>query len=178
MGANSSLCCCHFYLKHNKEEKRAILRMRKTPSSTFPERLSSESSDSETEESLFGPSASGRSPLKDNHNQSRTADPSFTPNRADISCFRRGSDRELQAFISMRNQADKATEEWEKLNYDIHTLCYTRREVRSRWKKILLQLGSGFSVPNVFRIAWFLWTVPRNSSDWPERNIQKKKDER
>ncbi|KAF7216075.1 melanoregulin-like [Nothobranchius furzeri] len=116
-------------------------RMRKTPSSTFPERLSSESSDSETEESLFGPSASGRSPLKDNHNQSRTADPSFTPNRADISCFRRGSDRELQAFISMRNQADKATEEWEKLNYDIHTLCYTRREVRSRWKKILLQLG-------------------------------------
>uniref|UniRef100_A0A8C6PG55 Melanoregulin n=1 Tax=Nothobranchius furzeri TaxID=105023 RepID=A0A8C6PG55_NOTFU len=31
--------------------------------------------------------------------------------------------------------------EWEKLNYDIHTLCYTRREVRSRWKKILLQLG-------------------------------------
>uniref|UniRef100_A0A673CRX3 Melanoregulin n=1 Tax=Sphaeramia orbicularis TaxID=375764 RepID=A0A673CRX3_9TELE len=31
--------------------------------------------------------------------------------------------------------------EWEKLNYDIHTLRYTRREVRSRWKKILLQLG-------------------------------------
>uniref|UniRef100_A0A3Q3SBH5 Melanoregulin n=1 Tax=Mastacembelus armatus TaxID=205130 RepID=A0A3Q3SBH5_9TELE len=31
--------------------------------------------------------------------------------------------------------------EWEKLNYDIHTLCYARREVRSRWKKILVQLG-------------------------------------
>lgn len=41
----------------------------------------------------------------------------------------------------MRDQADKATEEWEKLNYDIYTLRYTRREVRSRWKKILLQLG-------------------------------------
>lgn len=32
-------------------------------------------------------------------------------------------------------------QEWEKLNYDIHTLRYARREVRSRWKKILLQLG-------------------------------------
>lgn len=32
-------------------------------------------------------------------------------------------------------------QEWEKLNYDIYTLRYTRREVRSRWKKILLQLG-------------------------------------
>ncbi|TMS06943.1 Melanoregulin [Larimichthys crocea] len=41
----------------------------------------------------------------------------------------------------MRDQADTATEEWEKLNYDIHTLRYARREVRARWKKILLQLG-------------------------------------
>lgn len=32
-------------------------------------------------------------------------------------------------------------QEWEKLNYDIYTLRYARREVRSRWKKILLQLG-------------------------------------
>lgn len=31
--------------------------------------------------------------------------------------------------------------EWEQLNYDIHTLRYTRREVRARWKKILLQMG-------------------------------------
>lgn len=54
---------------------------------------------------------------------------------------RRGSDRELQAFINMRDQTDKDTEEWEKLNYDIHTLRYARREVRSRWRKILLQLG-------------------------------------
>lgn len=32
-------------------------------------------------------------------------------------------------------------QEWEKLNYDIHTLRYAQREVRSRWKKILLLLG-------------------------------------
>ncbi|KAG7282300.1 LOW QUALITY PROTEIN: hypothetical protein CRUP_002688 [Coryphaenoides rupestris] len=32
-------------------------------------------------------------------------------------------------------------QEWEKLNYDIHTLRHARREVCARWKKILLQLG-------------------------------------
>uniref|UniRef100_H3C2Y8 Melanoregulin n=1 Tax=Tetraodon nigroviridis TaxID=99883 RepID=H3C2Y8_TETNG len=47
----------------------------------------------------------------------------------------------MQTFISMRDQTDQATEEWEKLNYDIHTLRYAQREVHSRWKKILLQLG-------------------------------------
>ncbi|KAG5283815.1 hypothetical protein AALO_G00046460 [Alosa alosa] len=31
--------------------------------------------------------------------------------------------------------------EWEKLNYDIHTLKCARREVTTRWKKILLMLG-------------------------------------
>uniref|UniRef100_A0A3P8WV43 Melanoregulin n=1 Tax=Cynoglossus semilaevis TaxID=244447 RepID=A0A3P8WV43_CYNSE len=41
----------------------------------------------------------------------------------------------------MRDKTDKATEEWEKLNFDIHTLRYAKREVRSRWKKILEQLG-------------------------------------
>uniref|UniRef100_A0A3B1JY40 Melanoregulin n=1 Tax=Astyanax mexicanus TaxID=7994 RepID=A0A3B1JY40_ASTMX len=51
------------------------------------------------------------------------------------------SDQELQAFIMMRNQVDKDTEEWEKLNYDIHTLKCARREVCARWKKILLLLG-------------------------------------
>ncbi|XP_053483223.1 melanoregulin-like isoform X1 [Ictalurus furcatus] len=51
------------------------------------------------------------------------------------------SDQELQTFIMMRNQVDKYTEEWEKLNYDIHTLRYAHREVCMRWKKILLLLG-------------------------------------
>uniref|UniRef100_A0A672GZR2 Melanoregulin n=1 Tax=Salarias fasciatus TaxID=181472 RepID=A0A672GZR2_SALFA len=40
-------------------------------------------------------------------------------------------------------------QEWEKLNYDIHTLRYTRREVRSRWKKILLRLGYQCEVDNL-----------------------------
>ncbi|XP_065436144.1 melanoregulin, partial [Chrysemys picta bellii] len=31
--------------------------------------------------------------------------------------------------------------EWQKLNYDIYTLRQIRREVRSRWKRILEELG-------------------------------------
>ncbi|XP_037646316.1 melanoregulin-like [Sebastes umbrosus] len=125
MGAKFTICCCQYYLKHNREEKNAILRMRNTKASRKPVQISSESSDSDPEEeSLFGPRPSRR----------HTTRPCDSP-------IRRGSDRELQAFINMRDQADKATEEWEKLNYDIYSLRYARREVRSRWKKILLQLG-------------------------------------
>ncbi|XP_017276166.1 melanoregulin [Kryptolebias marmoratus] len=142
MGANFTLCCCHYFPKHNREEKKAILPMHNTSTPKQPELLSSDSSDSDTdEESLFGPLPSGRSPWKNHQSQSRAADLWASSNRPVESSIRRGSDRELQAFISMRDQADKATEEWEKLNYDIHTLCYARREVRYRWKKILLQLG-------------------------------------
>ncbi|XP_054471806.1 melanoregulin-like [Anoplopoma fimbria] len=131
MGAKFTICCCQYYLKHNSEEKNAILRMSKTTTSRQPV-LSSESSDSDREEeSIFGPWPSRR----------RAVDPQAKKSRPCDSPIRRGSDRELQAFISMRDQADKATEEWEKLNYDIYTLRYARREVRSRWKKILLQLG-------------------------------------
>ncbi|NXU69328.1 MREG protein, partial [Horornis vulcanius] len=32
-------------------------------------------------------------------------------------------------------------QEWQKLNYDIYTLRQTRKEVRSRWKHILEDLG-------------------------------------
>ncbi|XP_071328844.1 melanoregulin-like [Trachinotus anak] len=142
MGANFTICCCRYYLKHNREEKSAILRMRTTAAPRRPEQLSSESSDSDTEkESLFGPQPSKRSPWSNKQSQRGPADPWAGTNTPRDSPIRRGSDRELQAFISMRDQADKATEEWEKLNYDIHTLRYARREVRSRWKKILLQLG-------------------------------------
>uniref|UniRef100_A0A3Q1FHF8 Melanoregulin n=1 Tax=Acanthochromis polyacanthus TaxID=80966 RepID=A0A3Q1FHF8_9TELE len=116
--------------------------MRTTATSRPPEQLSSSSSNSDTEEeSLFGPPPSRRSPWENQESQRSNTDQSATSNRLDGSVIRRGSDRELEAFINMRDQADKATEEWEKLNYDIHTLRYTRREVRSRWKKILLQLG-------------------------------------
>lgn len=34
-----------------------------------------------------------------------------------------------------------ALQEWQKLNYDIYTLRQTRKEVRSRWKHILEDLG-------------------------------------
>ncbi|XP_022059705.1 melanoregulin-like [Acanthochromis polyacanthus] len=142
MGASFTICCRRYYRKHNREEKNAILRMRTTATSRPPEQLSSSSSNSDTEEeSLFGPPPSRRSPWENQESQRSNTDQSATSNRLDGSVIRRGSDRELEAFINMRDQADKATEEWEKLNYDIHTLRYTRREVRSRWKKILLQLG-------------------------------------
>ncbi|XP_047457133.1 melanoregulin-like [Mugil cephalus] len=138
MGANFTVCCCRYYLRHSREEKNAILRMHKT--SRLPEQLSSESSESDLEEeSLFGPPTS--TPRNNQQRQGSTAAQCATTNRLEDSPIRRGSDRELEAFISMRDQADEATEEWEKLNYDIHTLRYARREVRARWKKILLQLG-------------------------------------
>ncbi|XP_018560350.1 melanoregulin [Lates calcarifer] len=142
MGAKFSTCCFRYYLKHSKEEGNAILRMHSTTASRPPELLSSGSSDSETEEeSLFGPEPSKWNQWRNKQSQRSTADQWASTNRPCDSPISRGSDRELQAFISMRDQADKATEEWEKLNYDIHTLRYARREVRSRWKKILLQLG-------------------------------------
>ncbi|XP_051260787.1 melanoregulin-like [Dicentrarchus labrax] len=142
MGAKFTICCCRYYLRHNKEEKSAILRMHTTTASRQPELLSSDSSDSDAEgEEPFGPQPSRKSPWNHQPSQRSPVDPWATVNRPCEFPIRRGSDRELQAFISMRDQADKATEEWEKLNYDIHTLRYARREVRSRWKKILLQLG-------------------------------------
>ncbi|KAF3695074.1 Melanoregulin Dilute suppressor protein -like protein [Channa argus] len=137
MGANFTICCCRYYRKHNREEKTSILRMRTTTASRLPELFSSESSESDSEEeSLFGPQPSRRDPWNNQQSQTGTIDAWVTSNRP-----YRGSDRQLQAFISMRDQADKATEEWEKLNYDIHTLRHTRREIRARWRKILLQLG-------------------------------------
>ncbi|XP_028250167.1 melanoregulin [Parambassis ranga] len=142
MGANFTVCCCRYYLKHDREEKNAILRMQTTKPSRPPAQLSSDSSDSDTEEeSLFGPSPSRRNPWNNQQSQKSSVDPWATTKRAGDPSIRRGSDRELQAFISMRDQADKATEEWEQLNYDIYTLRYAKREVRARWRKILLQLG-------------------------------------
>ncbi|XP_042350628.1 melanoregulin-like [Plectropomus leopardus] len=115
--------------------------MRTTKASRQPV-LSSESSDSDIEEeSLFGPGPSKRRLQNSHPSQKNTVDLWINASGPCEPPIRRGSDRELQAFINMRDQADKATEEWEKLNYDIHTLRYARREIRSRWRKILLQLG-------------------------------------
>ncbi|KAM9851177.1 melanoregulin [Aulostomus maculatus] len=137
MGAKYTVCCCRYYLKYNTEEKNAILRTHSSAASRPPQPVSSESSDSDTgEQSLFGPQHARNNPWKDRHShRSSITNPPGDP------AVRQGSDRELQALISMRDQTDQATEEWEKLNFDIHTLRYTRREIRSRWKKILLQQG-------------------------------------
>ncbi|RXM99473.1 Melanoregulin [Acipenser ruthenus] len=59
----------------------------------------------------------------------------------DSSHIESDDDRELYSLIVTRNQLQHNTEEWEKLNYDIHTLRQTHREVRGRWRKILEKLG-------------------------------------
>uniref|UniRef100_A0A3B3S284 Melanoregulin n=1 Tax=Paramormyrops kingsleyae TaxID=1676925 RepID=A0A3B3S284_9TELE len=62
------------------------------------------------------------------------------------------SEDELHALIIMRNQLDKDTEEWEKLNYDIHTLRCARRQVFGRWRKILLQMGYQNEVDSLLEV--------------------------
>ncbi|KAL4609055.1 melanoregulin-like [Arapaima gigas] len=61
-------------------------------------------------------------------------------------------DGELHAFIALRSQVDENTEEWEKLNYDIHTLKCAGRKVTSRWKKILWQMGYQKEVDSLLAI--------------------------
>lgn len=85
--------------------------MRATTASRQLEVLSSDSSESDTDaESLFGPQSSRGSPWSNKPSQGSTVDPRATINRPCESPIRQGLDRELQAFISMRDQADKATE--------------------------------------------------------------------
>lgn len=43
--------------------------------------------------------------------------------------------------MQMSDSYPFALQEWQKLNYDIYTLRQTRKEVRSRWKHILEDLG-------------------------------------
>ncbi|XP_051876986.1 melanoregulin-like isoform X2 [Pristis pectinata] len=50
-------------------------------------------------------------------------------------------DRELLDLLYKREEADKGSEEWQKLNYDIHTLRQTRKQQENRWKRILEELG-------------------------------------
>lgn len=96
--------------------------MHSTATPQQPELLSSETSGSDTDEDLFGPPPSERSLWKNHGSLSRTADLWATSNRPAESSVRHGSDRELQAFIRMRDQAAQATEVTEKM------LMGTRRE--------------------------------------------------
>lgn len=114
MGALYTLCCCKQYFYH-KDEKNAILR----------NMGHSESRENEADEVCHSGAEQDWNPWTSPQVSSGEAEP----------------DRELQVFLTRRNQVDKDTEEWEKLNYDIHTLRYAKREVSARWRKILLQLG-------------------------------------
>ncbi|KAE8580549.1 hypothetical protein XENTR_v10024458 [Xenopus tropicalis] len=59
----------------------------------------------------------------------------------DLSHTEAVDDRMLQSWIQTRNQLEKDSEEWQKLNYEIYTLRQARREVRARWRRILEDLG-------------------------------------
>lgn len=107
--------------------------MRTTGASRQPEQLSSESSDSDREEeSLFGPQCSTRSPCKNQPSQRSAVAPWANTNRPCESPITRGSDRELQAFISMRDQADKATE----VRESVLLLQMRRRAQETPWEGI------------------------------------------
>ncbi|TNN04509.1 hypothetical protein fugu_001538 [Takifugu bimaculatus] len=99
---------CQNYLRYSRGEKDAFSRVPSRQHEVAP----NDSSDSDTNgESFLGPQRSaGPRVLQDKGMLERPT--------------REGLDRELQTFISMRDQTDQATEEWEKLNYDIHTLRY------------------------------------------------------
>ncbi|TRY54342.1 hypothetical protein DNTS_011108 [Danionella cerebrum] len=76
------------------------------------------------------------------------------PDTEKWTCTAQGeSDSELNVFIQMRNKVDKDTEEWEKLNFDIYTLKCARKEVGTRWKKILLQLGYQREVDSLLMVS-------------------------
>lgn len=106
--------------------------MRNTSRSTPPEQISSDSGDSEMEEeSLFGPQRLEKKPRKNQKSQRLTVDQWDCSNRPEGSLIRCGSDRELQAFISMRDQADEATEVtdsmWHTLAQQTHIYLKEKR---------------------------------------------------
>ncbi|KAJ8372567.1 hypothetical protein AAFF_G00281440, partial [Aldrovandia affinis] len=97
----------------------------------------------EEKDAILRNSEQGQEPEQTVWNSSRTSNCATEPE----------CDGELHDFIMMRNQTDKDTEEWEKLNYDIHTLKCARREVSTRWRKILLQLGYQWEVDALLMVS-------------------------
>lgn len=84
-----------------------LFSLNRTLTSRRAEQLTSESSDSDNEEdSLFGPPSSKNS----RRGQRRPSDPWAASDSLVDSCSSRGSEKELQAFLSMRDEADQATE--------------------------------------------------------------------
>lgn len=81
-----------------------------------PEQLSSGSSDSETEDkNIFGPPPSKMSQWNNGQSRKSAVDQSAVANRPDDPAISHGLDGELQAFISMRDQTDEATEVTENM---------------------------------------------------------------
>ncbi|XP_071004059.1 melanoregulin-like isoform X1 [Oncorhynchus clarkii lewisi] len=156
MGALYS-CCWRSYcnLDENLDEKNAILRyetskMQSIRTQTSRACMSSHSDPSPGQEGLSW----------------RTEEQEWIPwSSPRTSVGDAESDGELQAFITMRNEADTYTEEWEKLNYDIHSLRYTKRETSSRWKKILTQLGYQREVDSLLTVNRQLLQTTLSESD-------------
>uniref|UniRef100_A0A3P8Y784 Melanoregulin n=2 Tax=Esox lucius TaxID=8010 RepID=A0A3P8Y784_ESOLU len=150
MGALYS-CCWQSYCHQKKEENNYILRHETKAQTTLRKHSSKKQTSRTSGSSSSDPDQEGLC--------------SGTVQDEWVSMGGAESDVELQAFIVMRNEADTYTEEWEKLNYDIHTLRYTKREVISRWRKILIQLGYQREVDSLLTVNRQHYRRSLNDSD-------------
>nr|XP_046217179.1 melanoregulin-like [Oncorhynchus gorbuscha] len=162
MGALYS-CCWRSYcnLDENLDEKNAILRYETSKMQSIRPQTSSRTQTSRACMSSHSDPSPGQEGLS-----WRTEEQEWIPwSSPRTSVGDAESDGELQAFITMRNEADTYTEEWEKLNYDIHSLRYTKREISSRWKKILTQLGYQREVDSLLTVNRQLLQTTLSGSD-------------
>ncbi|XP_052348566.1 melanoregulin-like [Oncorhynchus keta] len=162
MGALYS-CCWRSYcnLDENLDEKNAILRYETSKIQSIRPQTSSRTQTSRACMSSHSDPSPGQEGLS-----WRTEEQEWIPwSSPRTSVGDAESDGELQAFITMRNEADTYTEEWEKLNYDIHSLRYTKREISSRWKKILTQLGYQREVDSLLTVNRQLLQTTLSESD-------------
>uniref|UniRef100_A0A6I8RKE8 Melanoregulin n=1 Tax=Xenopus tropicalis TaxID=8364 RepID=A0A6I8RKE8_XENTR len=106
-----------------------------------------EAADSEWRESCAKEGGFGWQSKSGNNNQYKTYavidddERNLWSSPHDLSHTEAVDDRMLQSWIQTRNQLEKDSEEWQKLNYEIYTLRQARREVRARWRRILEDLG-------------------------------------
>ncbi|KAM9449395.1 melanoregulin [Salvelinus alpinus] len=163
MGALYS-CCWRSYcnLDENLDDKTAVLRYETSKMQSTRTQNSSRTQTSRASMSSHSDPSQGQEGLSLRTEQEQEWVPWSSP-RTPMGDAE--SDGELQAFITMRNEADTYTEEWEKLNYDIHSLRYTKREISSRWKKILTQLGYQHEVDSLLTVNRQLLQTTLSESD-------------
>ncbi|XP_071212389.1 melanoregulin-like [Salvelinus alpinus] len=163
MGALYS-CCWRSYcnLDDNLDDKTAVLRYDTSKMQSTRTQNSSRTQTSRASMSSHSDPSPGQEDLSWRTEQEQEWVPWISPR---TSMGDAESDGELQAFITMRNEADTYTEEWEKLNYDIHSLRYTKREISSRWKKILTQLGYQHEVDSLLTVNRQLLQTTLSESD-------------